>query len=562
MLDGEWDRARFIKQRDDPPYERCYWGRTKKTIKEMKKKLQEREAMRKSGRDDTDLTEIKTQCIALAYLIAPIRYLPNEILEEMFLYTTIGDDFWDLPRTVTVMLVCHHWKKVALNSPSLWTRFATISSVLRVPLYGIGHRIRQWVSRSGDLPLDVGIVTFDGHPPDKEWSKTLLPLTKEFARWRSLRLNALEPLSYLSYIIRFSVKASRTDTREAGEPASDSSPSRTSSQDLSLLTSMTLVSNMQGLSTGERFRVRFTAPNLTTLSLETIDYFPCRAYFQLVAVTPNVRYLTFKDVQWTFEQETGLSSPNPDITENCNKVGHSKLEYLNFAIDIADDEDTPDILIPIFKGIASYSVHLHELEIHSVTGIESFWEQHFKLPQFPSVASLRIFHPTMDATNLLHETQNLEHFLSLFKGLHYLAVTVELSLSGGIDIDNADEATLALDTDYVVSWCQWVIVACALRQCPSLVVLELRQLPGLERDGFLQQFRQRILDAQSSSFEGLGADVEVRLPHDIFRGSDYWQYTFGIGKLECLFVGSKNHPPPDPVPDPSEPSWAKYGPVF
>ncbi|TFK44922.1 hypothetical protein BDQ12DRAFT_42202 [Crucibulum laeve] len=124
---------------------------------------------------------------AYTSLISPVRNIPAEIWEQIFLYCLTNEDFI-LPRPNNApLLLCQvsrSWRRIATSIPSLWCS-------LSIQMTRQLHRktfLESWLSRSGNLPLSLEI----------SWCPTattyfydyVLRYLIQFAhRWRRLRLS-------------------------------------------------------------------------------------------------------------------------------------------------------------------------------------------------------------------------------------------------------------------------------------------------------------------------------------------------------------------------------------
>lgn len=138
-------------------------------------------------------------------LLAPVRRLPLELLERLFyeyaLCITSVFKIDPIPKPHRVSAVCVHWRKVALDSPRLWS---SISLTSNIPLYwGRGeHKVdllKSWLGLSKTFPLSIHL-SVDG--------TTALPFTDQIyellahsSRWRELDL-FVQRSEYLSHLTR------------------------------------------------------------------------------------------------------------------------------------------------------------------------------------------------------------------------------------------------------------------------------------------------------------------------------------------------------------------------
>jgi hypothetical protein len=135
-------------------------------------------------------------------LCSPIRKLPNELLSMIFVYCGTFMTLDDTSGSATTLpgfdleLVCTHWRKVALSTPSLW-------SCLNIRLYlynwdafdvpPVAHSLwrtakdtlQMFLQRSGDAPLDIALHIGTSRFKD---SPALVLLFSHAHRWRTFKL--------------------------------------------------------------------------------------------------------------------------------------------------------------------------------------------------------------------------------------------------------------------------------------------------------------------------------------------------------------------------------------
>ena len=170
--------------------------------------------------------QVQTSLDVYNTILSPARRLLPDILQEIF-YHCIGRTYPILSATEAPMVltrVCSSWRSVALSSPRIWTR-------LHIPLPGdprmyssygsFGMKddravevrrqvfskkmqlrcqaVKDWLGRSGSLPLSLSIsFPFGYEPPtdssgaeDDEIADPLFQTIRPFAsRWRHLALSA------------------------------------------------------------------------------------------------------------------------------------------------------------------------------------------------------------------------------------------------------------------------------------------------------------------------------------------------------------------------------------
>lgn len=97
--------------------------------------------------------------------LSPIETIPPEVLCHIFLLYTQRSSHPTLDLNVgpiNLLRICRLWRTVALSTPELWCRleidFEFIQKIRRLPFNRLGrmpHFVKQWLERSGGLPLDV-----------------------------------------------------------------------------------------------------------------------------------------------------------------------------------------------------------------------------------------------------------------------------------------------------------------------------------------------------------------------------------------------------------------------
>ncbi|PFH48395.1 hypothetical protein AMATHDRAFT_49545 [Amanita thiersii Skay4041] len=106
------------------------------------------------------LVEISKGQVALA----PHKILPEDVIRYIFILSAddavvflphefgrLADEPRRIPTQLSVSLVCSNWRRIALNTPQLWTSFGiTTRPTERVPLTRYAH---QWFTRAHGLPV-------------------------------------------------------------------------------------------------------------------------------------------------------------------------------------------------------------------------------------------------------------------------------------------------------------------------------------------------------------------------------------------------------------------------
>ncbi|KAF8901857.1 hypothetical protein CPB84DRAFT_1679295, partial [Gymnopilus junonius] len=108
-----------------------------------------------------------------AAIVHPLRSLPPELLSDIFLQCQFGgtldeepyipNSFHPLQGPLLLTHVCRRWRMVALSTPGLWTTLKVQFKKAQNPELKFTQLtlISTWLSRSGSLPLTIGIHVKD-----------------------------------------------------------------------------------------------------------------------------------------------------------------------------------------------------------------------------------------------------------------------------------------------------------------------------------------------------------------------------------------------------------------
>ncbi|KAG9227705.1 hypothetical protein CCMSSC00406_0000649 [Pleurotus cornucopiae] len=96
--------------------------------------------------------ELESHLERAVRLQSPVLRLPSELLSSIFIKGVLGMGDENPIMVSTLMLVCHYWADVALNTPVLW------ASIAVSPLDSLA-KARRRLSRSKSCPIDV-IINF------------------------------------------------------------------------------------------------------------------------------------------------------------------------------------------------------------------------------------------------------------------------------------------------------------------------------------------------------------------------------------------------------------------
>ncbi|KAJ7776976.1 hypothetical protein DFH07DRAFT_951592 [Mycena maculata] len=114
-------------------------------------------------------------------IIYPVLSLPPEITAEIFVRCLPSHHLPDLsPSRAPLLLaqVCHQWRQITLETPSLWHSFA-LKDDSSVEL------LKTWLSRAGSLPLNYSLRSKDSSKADALIGATIL----HSHRWQDVSLS-------------------------------------------------------------------------------------------------------------------------------------------------------------------------------------------------------------------------------------------------------------------------------------------------------------------------------------------------------------------------------------
>ncbi|KAL0070371.1 hypothetical protein AAF712_002562 [Marasmius tenuissimus] len=135
-------------------------------------------------------------------LLAPIRRLQSELLQEIFIYTVAGSKqdsgntfgIYSIWRSSTLFLsfVCSRWRNIVLDTPALWSAFGfEISTRAGVP-------VELFLTRSRGRPLSVEITSGSDHSA----METLRSLLDDSGRIAWLDYHNVSQVDYLRMLER------------------------------------------------------------------------------------------------------------------------------------------------------------------------------------------------------------------------------------------------------------------------------------------------------------------------------------------------------------------------
>lgn len=124
-------------------------------------------------------------------LLAPIRRLPNEVLNDIFLLCR-GENYlcgpgqsavWP-PLLLTLGEVCVYWRKTIVSTPSLWSAISVdIDEEHEGPSFGL---LDLYLRRSGQSPLTISLRI--GYTEQEKAEQVLQRLIQHSHRWRYVTL--------------------------------------------------------------------------------------------------------------------------------------------------------------------------------------------------------------------------------------------------------------------------------------------------------------------------------------------------------------------------------------
>ncbi|KAJ7780747.1 hypothetical protein DFH07DRAFT_439107 [Mycena maculata] len=128
-------------------------------------------------------------------LISPVRRIPQDILEEIFLSCLPTRQYMLIDARQAPLLlghICRHWRAISHSIPRLWASLhipwttPVVDRVLQapVPVSGFAEVIHGWLGRSGSMPQSLSIAFRETLPIEPIWQ----PLMAVFGRVHRLEL--------------------------------------------------------------------------------------------------------------------------------------------------------------------------------------------------------------------------------------------------------------------------------------------------------------------------------------------------------------------------------------
>lgn len=129
---------------------------------------------------------IERNAVGYTSLLAPIRKLPSELLQQIFLFVCddnfISDCFRIPP--ATLVQVCSSWKNLASSAHRLWSIITLVVSDRFSPDAWVA--LELLLEKSGSVPLDLNITI--NHMATFSASSSLDMLVRQSRRWSRLEL--------------------------------------------------------------------------------------------------------------------------------------------------------------------------------------------------------------------------------------------------------------------------------------------------------------------------------------------------------------------------------------
>ncbi|KAJ7155213.1 hypothetical protein C8R46DRAFT_1117225 [Mycena filopes] len=199
-------------------------------------------------------------------LISPVRALPPEILQEIFMACLPTKHFAIMHASEAPLVlgrVCSRWRAISLSTPALWSSIHIVPSALGDEN---GASLTTWLERSGNCTLRISIA-----PADNDLSKVLAILLPYSRRWMALKMPEV--------------------------PAKAAALWNLSSDAVPLLEELELVNNdWDGEETVAAMQF-FTVPrNLRSVSLPTYNPLPACPWSQITDLRLHPRHRTLLDL--------------------------------------------------------------------------------------------------------------------------------------------------------------------------------------------------------------------------------------------------------------------------
>ncbi|KAJ7726512.1 hypothetical protein B0H16DRAFT_265517 [Mycena metata] len=257
--------------------------------------------------------------------IAPVHKLPAELLVEIFRYKCDSEytaTWRSVIKKVQVLShVCVYWRRVAINTPRLWTNTLSIE-LGKATTDAYAARLKEWLNRSAPLPIGVHLVSWSG----ADATAVLKVLLAAVHRWSEANFD-LPSLSVLSRVPPEALKCLQSLTLHSRRDTNSGS-----------LSAFSLAHNLRSLSLDIRHSARLRLPWSNLLDLNMTADTPEEALHGLLQCT-NIVSASFRMPAW---------EDLPDLSEiNLTTLG--RLETLDITVN-ADTES--GFVVPFFVCLA------------------------------------------------------------------------------------------------------------------------------------------------------------------------------------------------------------------
>ncbi|KAJ6493328.1 hypothetical protein C8R45DRAFT_185855 [Mycena sanguinolenta] len=123
-------------------------------------------------------------------LVSPVRRLPDDIMQEIFLAARpAGRNPAIISDEAPLLLcqICKSWRTIALTTPSLWASLHIVVPSLP-DLPQLMEKVTAWLGRSGTVPLDISLIYSRTSDTRDDISPLISILLAVCRRWRTMEL--------------------------------------------------------------------------------------------------------------------------------------------------------------------------------------------------------------------------------------------------------------------------------------------------------------------------------------------------------------------------------------
>ncbi|KAJ7253524.1 hypothetical protein C8J57DRAFT_1473845 [Mycena rebaudengoi] len=137
-------------------------------------------------------------------LVSPARRLPDDVVREIFVASLPANRNCAISSQESPLLlctICQSWRSLALSTPRIWASIHIVAPSSDKTERMI-NTVRDWLARSGALPLSISLTVSLSAWPTPDTSTLLKALISYSLRWKYIRFilppYQFEPLSPLS----------------------------------------------------------------------------------------------------------------------------------------------------------------------------------------------------------------------------------------------------------------------------------------------------------------------------------------------------------------------------